>query len=176
MAKAVETRRMIEAAGMKCPLVTGGSTGTYNIDTQIDGMTEIQPGSFLFMDLDYNRIGGADGPVYRDFRNSLFVIATAISKPTDDAVIVDAGFKAFSTDRPFVPQCTTVEGLTYAWAGDEHGKVSLANASRPVNVGDRLEFVVPHCDPTVNLYDRIYGVRGDRVETEWRITARGMSQ
>jgi D-serine deaminase-like pyridoxal phosphate-dependent protein len=177
MARAVETRALIEKSGIACPWVSGGSTGTYNIDSEIDGVTEIQPGSFVFMDIDYNRIGGADGPVYRDFRNSLTVLATVISKPSREAAIVDAGLKAFSTDKPLTPETKNPSGVTYAWAGDEHGKLTAANKGPvPVELGDRLEFIVPHCDPTVNLYDLIFVMQGDTVEAVWPITARGRSQ
>lgn len=176
MSQAVDTRSLFEKHGIQCPLLTGGSTGTYNIDSEIDGITELQPGSFIFMDIDYNRIGGKDGDVYQDFRNSLFVTATVVSKPTDSSAIVDAGLKAFATDRGYGPSLRKGEGTPYAFAGDEHGRLSLADSGSSVNVGDRLDFVVPHCDPTVNLYDRIYGVRGDAVECAWRIAARGMSQ
>ena len=176
MTPAVETRRLIQKSGIECPLLTGGSTGTYNIDSEIDGITELQPGSFLFMDVDYNRIGGQDGPVYRDFKNSLTVLTTVVSKPSDNEAVVDGGLKAFSTDKPFTPEAKGIEGLAFSWGGDEHGKLNLAKASRQLNVGDRVEFVIPHCDPTVNLYERIYGVRGQQVELSWLIAARGMSQ
>ena len=176
MAGAVETRRLLEGQGIECPLVTGGSTGTYNIDSEIEGVTELQPGSFIFMDVDYNRIGGADGAVYRDFRNSLTVLTTVVSKPAANVAIVDGGLKAFSTDKPFVPEARGREEITYNWAGDEHGRLNLAGAAAALKVGDRLEFVIPHCDPTVNLYDRIYCLRGERVEAVWSIAARGMSQ
>ena len=176
MAPAVETRRLLEKSGIECPLLTGGSTGTYNIDSEIDGITELQPGSFVFMDIDYNRIGGKDGDVYRDFKNSLTVLTTVVSKPSDQQAVVDGGLKAFSTDKPFTPEAKGIEGLVFTWGGDEHGKLNLAKASAPVNVGDRIEFVIPHCDPSVNLYDRIFGVRGDAVECIWPIAARGMSQ
>jgi D-serine deaminase-like pyridoxal phosphate-dependent protein len=176
MARAVETRSLIEKSGIACPWVSGGSTGTYNIDSEIDGVTEIQPGSFLFMDIEYNRIGGADGPVYRDFRNSLTVLATVISKPSKEAAIVDAGLKAFSTDKPFTPETKNPSGVTYAWAGDEHGKLTAGKGPVPVELGDRIEFIVPHCDPTVNLYDSIFVMKGDTVEAVWPITARGKSQ
>ena len=66
--------------------------------------------------------------------------------------------------------------MSYAWAGDEHGRLDLTRAGRDVRVGDRLELLVPHCDPTVNLYDHLYAVRGERVEDVWPIAARGMSQ
>jgi D-serine deaminase-like pyridoxal phosphate-dependent protein len=176
MLPAVETRRLIEKSGIECNLLTGSSTGTYNIDCDIDGTTEMQPGSFLFMDLDYNRIGGQDGPIYRDFRNSLTVLTTVVSKPSDNEAVVDGGLKAFSTDKPFAPEAKGIEGVVFSWGGDEHGKLNLAKASKPVSIGDRLEFIVPHCDPTVNLYDRLYGVRGRQVELSWPIAARGMSQ
>ena len=67
--------------------------------------------------------------------------------------IVDGGYKAFSTDRPFTPQPVGIDGVTYGWAGDEHGRLDVTNASRDLKVGDRLEFIPPHIDPTVNLYD-----------------------
>lgn len=176
MQSAVDTRRLIEADGLPCPLVTGASTGTYNIDSEVSGVTELQPGSFIFMDLDYARIGDQSGPVYREFQFSLTVLTTVVSKPTKHGVVVDGGLKAFSTDKPFRPQPKDIEGSTFAWGGDEHGMLNLEKASRNLELGDRVEFYVPHCDPTVNLYDRIYGVRGKQVETSWTIAARGKSQ
>lgn len=177
MGRAVETRRLIERSGIECPMVSGGSTGTYNIDSEIDGVTELQPGSFMFMDLDYNRIGGQDGPVYQDFRNALTVMTTVVSRQPA-AAIVDGGYKAFSTDRPFRPQAKdpALKDVPFAWGGDEHGRLDLTKAQRDVKLGDRLEFIIPHCDPSVNLYDSMYCLRGDRVEGMWRIAARGMSQ
>ncbi len=176
MAPAVETRRALEGKGIACPLLTGGSTGTYNIDSEIDGITELQPGSFMFMDVDYNRIGGQDGPVYRDFKNALSVITTVVSKPCPTSAVVDGGFKAFATDRPFGPEAKSISGIIYNWGGDEHGILNLTQASAAVNLGDRLEFIIPHCDPSVNLYDRMYCLRGDTLEAVWPIAARGMGQ
>ena len=175
MKQAVETRRMIEREGIDCPLVSGGSTGTYLIDAEIDGVTEIQPGSFAFMDAEYAGIGGPDGGEYRDFAQALTVVATVISRRPGVA-IVDAGYKAFATDRPFTPVPVNLPGVTYGWAGDEHGRLDLTNADCDLRVGDRVEFVPPHCDPTVNLYDAIHALRGDRVEGVWPIAARGKSQ
>jgi D-serine deaminase-like pyridoxal phosphate-dependent protein len=99
-----------------------------------------------------------------------------VSKPQDDYAIVDGGYKAFSTDKPFGPRSKSMPDLAWAWGGDEHGRISLAGKPVPVNVGDRMDFVIPHCDPSVNLYDRIWCLRGDSVEAVWPITARGMSQ
>lgn len=177
MSKAVETRRMLEKKGIPCSHLTGGSTGTYNIDADIDGITELQPGSFMFMDIDYNRIGGADGNAfYGDFKNALTVYTTVVSKPNDDLAIVDGGLKAFSTDKPFPPRHKTDDGIQYAFGGDEHGKITFARGANTLSVGDKAEFVIPHCDPSVNLYDKMFCVRGDSVEAVWKVAARGMSQ
>jgi D-serine deaminase-like pyridoxal phosphate-dependent protein len=177
MSAAVETRCLIEKSGIECSLLTGASTGTYNIDTEMDGITELQPGSFLFMDLDYRQIGGQDGgPDYRDFETALSVLTTVVSKPSPELAVVDGGYKAFSTDRAFTPEARGIRNIPYTWGGDEHGKLNLTQASKPVNVGDRIEFIVPHCDPSVNLYQRLYCVRGDGVEAVWPIAARGMCQ
>ncbi|MEO8678965.1 MAG: DSD1 family PLP-dependent enzyme [Vicinamibacterales bacterium] len=175
MAQAIETRRLIENDGIACPMVTGGSTGTYRVDSEIEGMTELQPGSFVFMDMEYGQIGGPNGTEYRDFKNALTVVTTVVSRPSAFAV-VDGGFKAFSTDRPFTPQPVGLAGARYEWAGDEHGRLFLADGAGGVKVGDRIEFIPPHCDPTVNLYDHIHALRGDRLEAVWPIAARGKSQ
>src|SRR5712692_4295238 len=176
MAHAIETAALFEKHGIECALLTGGSTGTYNIDSDIEGISELQPGSFIFMDVDYNRIGGKDSPIYQDFQNSLSVLTTVVSKPSDSLAIVVGGLKAFSTDKPFTPEAKGILGIGYRWGGDEHGKLDLTEASGPINVGSRLEFIIPHCDPSVNLYDRIHCLRGDNVEAVWKIAARGMSQ
>jgi D-serine deaminase-like pyridoxal phosphate-dependent protein len=175
MGRAVETKAMLEAAGIACPLVTGGSTGTYRFDSENPGITELQPGSFVFMDIEYGTIGGPDGPEYRDFKNALTVVTSVVSRPGHLA-IVDGGYKAFSTDRPFTPRPVGIDGVSYAWAGDEHGRLDMTTASRDLKVGDRVEFIPPHIDPTVNLYDNIYALRGERVEAVWPIAARGKSQ
>lgn len=174
MSQAVETRRLVEQAGIACPMVSSGSTGTYLFDSELDGITELQPGSFLFMDVDYTRIGGPDGTPYLEFQQALTVITTVVSQQSTTA-IVDGGYKAFSTDRPFPPEPVGLPGATYGWAGDEHGRLDWSRAVRQVNVGDRIELIPPHCDPTVNLYDHFYALRGDRVEGIWPIAARGKS-
>lgn len=173
MTPAVETRYTLEKAGIEVPLLSAGSTGTYNIDTAMEGITELQPGSYVFMDVDYRRIGGQSGEVYTDFAPSLTVVATVISRPAPEIAIVDAGLKAFSTDRAFGPECSSLRGIKYSWGGDEHGRLELSQAEREVRLGDRLEFIIPHCDPSVNLYDRLYAVRGEKIEAVWPIAARG---
>jgi 3-hydroxy-D-aspartate aldolase len=172
MAKALETRDLLAKAGLDAPIVSGGSTGTYNIDSTVAGVTELQVGSYVFMDVDYRRIGGQSGPVYTDFRPSLFVLTTVVSSTHPDRVSLDAGTKAFATDVPYKPEARDRPGLVYTRAGDEFGSLTVEAGGALPKLGDRLEFIVPHCDPTVNLYDRLYAVRGDRVEAVWPIAAR----
>jgi len=172
MTKAVETRDLLTKAGLDAPIVSGGSTGTYNIDSAIPGVSELQVGSYVFMDVDYRRIGGKRGAVYTDFRPSLTVLTTVVNATHPDRVSLDAGTKAFATDVPYKPESIDRHGLVYARAGDEFGSLTAEGGGKLPRLGDRLEFIVPHCDPTVNLYDRIYAVRGDRVEAVWPVAAR----
>ena len=172
MMKACETRELLTKNGLAAEILSGGSTGTYNIDSDLDGVTELQVGSYIFMDTDYRRIGGRGGDTYDDFGHSLTVLTTVVSTNHADRVSLDAGIKSFATDRSFGPETNDVSGVTYRFGGDEFGILTLDNPSRPLHVGDQLEFLVPHCDPTVNLYDRIYACRQDRVEEIWSIMNR----
>jgi D-serine deaminase-like pyridoxal phosphate-dependent protein len=173
MAKAVETRELLKQAGFDAAILSGGSTGTYNIDSTIRGVTELQVGSYVFMDVDYRRIGGqADAQVYSDFHPSLTVLTTVVSASHPDRVSVDAGTKALDTTVAHKPEAKNWPGLTYNRGGDEFGILTVEDGGKLPKIGDRIEFIVPHCDPTTNLYDRIYAVRGERVEAIWPIAAR----
>ena len=159
-AVAAEMRGEMLASGLAVDIVTGGSTGTWQIDTEIAVVTELQAGSYVGMDMAYRREG-------LDFHNAFKVLATVVSGNHDEFVTVDAGFKAFSTDRGYGPQAADLPGTVYRWGGDEFGYVDLNGAK--LRVGDRLEFISPHCDPTTNLYDRIYACRGKDVEAVWPV-------
>ncbi len=175
MAPLMETRAAFEKAGLPVEIVAGGSTGTFDIDVELEGLTELQSGSYCVMDLEYQRIGGRGGEALTDFEMALTVVATVVSTPGPDRAMVDAGLKAFSTDRPFPPEPVERPGITYGFAGDEHGRLAITDPSRAPRLGERIEFFPPHCDPTINLYDRIHVVRGDRVEAIWELAARGRS-
>src|SRR5262249_52058198 len=171
LSKVVATRELLVRNGHRIEIVSGASTGTYNIDPDIKGLTELQSGSFVFMDVEYRGIGGKAGIVYDDFAPALCVLSTVIHRSGNKAV-VDAGLKAFSTDRAFGPEPLDLPGVHYEFAGDEHGRLVLENPSRDVKLGDNLLFIIPHCDPTVNLYDRIHCVRGNALESVWPIMER----
>ncbi|MGH7392936.1 MAG: DSD1 family PLP-dependent enzyme, partial [Candidatus Rokuibacteriota bacterium] len=175
MAPLMETRRLLETAGLPVEIVAGGSTGTHDIDVELPGLTELQSGSYCVMDLDYRRIGGQRGDALTDFEMALTVVATVVSVPTADRAMVDAGLKAFSTDKPFPPEPVERPGVEFGFAGDEHGRLTITDPSRAPRLGERIEFFPPHCDPTFNLYGRVYAVRGRDVEAVWEIAARGRS-
>ena len=161
IAQAIAIQRALLEAGFDARTLTGASTGTWNIDTTIPEVTEIQAGSYPLMDVAYRRIIGDD------FEPAMTVLATVISASHPDRVTVDAGYKSFATDRPFGPDPVGLEGVRWQWGGDEHGILHLEKPSHAIRLGDQIEFIPPHCDPTVNLYDRIHATRGDRVVEVW---------
>ena len=168
----LETRDLLVKVGLEVRIISGGSTGTYNIDSEIKGITELQAGSYVFMDVQYRRIGGKEGAIYTDFQPSLTVLTTVVSVSHPGMVTVDAGIKAFATDVAEKPEAKGWEGLAYSRSGDEFGRLAATSGASLPGIGERLEFIVPHCDPTVNLYDRIYAMRGEKVEAVWPIVAR----
>lgn len=175
MQHCLETKALFEKTGFEVPVFTGGGTGTFDIDCEIDGVTDLQLGSYIFMDIQYREIGDADGEIFDYFEPSLFVLVTAISRPVEGLITVDGGYKAFATDAG-TPQFRDIQGVEYRWGGDEHGICRLTNPSRDIKLGDKLALYAPHCDPTVNLYDFYCPYRNGRVEELWPIAARGKSQ
>jgi D-serine deaminase-like pyridoxal phosphate-dependent protein len=175
MAPLMETRERFEREGLPVEIVAGGSTGTHDIDVELSGLTELQSGSYCVMDVDYRRIGGRTADTLTEFEMALTVATTVVSVPTADRAMVDGGLKAFSTDKPFPPDAVERPGVEYGFAGDEHGRLTITDAARAPRLGERIEFFPPHCDPTFNLYDRVWCVRGSRVEAVWDIAARGRS-
>ncbi|MEP7182207.1 MAG: DSD1 family PLP-dependent enzyme [Betaproteobacteria bacterium] len=169
-AMAKQTKALIERAGIACPVVTGAGTGTWQQERDSGVYTEIQAGSYVFMDADYHRNALAGDEHH--FEQSLFVVATVMSAPVRERAIVDAGLKAFAFDSG-PPQVYGASGLDYVKASDEHGVVAVAPDAAAPRIGDRLWLIPGHCDPTVNLYDWIVGVRGDIVECVWPVAARG---
>jgi 3-hydroxy-D-aspartate aldolase len=156
---AAAIRDLLAREGFPTEILTGGSTGTWDIDLDVPAVTEIQAGSYVMMDLAYRRIG-------IDFQHAMTILATVVSANHDSFVTVDAGFKAFSTDRGYGPE-PVHNSAKYRWGGDEFGFLE-----GKFGLGDRIEFIAPHCDPTVNLYDRIYVCRGEAVEAVWSVMGR----
>ncbi|MDP2319110.1 MAG: DSD1 family PLP-dependent enzyme [Acidobacteriota bacterium] len=170
------TYEAMKRAGLNTEIFSGGGTGTYSIQHLVPGFTDVQVGSYLFMDMQYLAIGSEDGnPVYADFAPSLTVLATIVNNRFPGRLTTDAGAKALTLNVPR-PGVIGEPGMDYNPGSDEFGVITFKEASKTYQMGDRLEMIVPHCDPVVNLYDYMYGIRKDRVEAVWPITARGHSQ
>ena len=170
--RALSIATALRTRGATVEIVSGGGTGTFDIDSEIDGITDLQVGSYIFMDQQYRVIGGKRGPVLDDFEIALTVQATAISQPAPGAVTVDCGFKGFASES-IAPVAIDVVGTKYRFAGDEHGVLIMQPGGQTPRLGERVAFVTPHCDPTVNLYDYYWVHRDGYAHALWPITARG---
>jgi 3-hydroxy-D-aspartate aldolase len=170
-AKVKVTLDLLAEEGLPAATVTGGGTGTYQFDAASGVYTEIQPGSYVFMDADYGRNLDEDGQPGRTFEQSLFVLATVMSHPAPGRAVVDAGVKAHSVDSG-MPLVDGVAGARLTRASDEHGVIEL-DGPGTVSIGQKVRLIPGHCDPTVNLHEWFVCFRDDRVEAIWPVTARG---
>ena len=176
LAGATDTFDLFNQSGLSTEIFSGGGTGTYNIDHETRGLTDVQVGSYVFMDAQYIDIGGeTDNDVYSDFSASLTILTTVLNDQYEGRVTTDAGAKACTINRPWA-RVKGETGMSYTSGSDEFGTLRYEdNASRSYRVGEKLELIVSHCDPVVNLYNQMYAIRNDRVEAVWQIAARGMS-
>jgi D-serine deaminase-like pyridoxal phosphate-dependent protein len=168
-----ETAAQLRQEGFPIEIVTTGGTGTAEICADYDGVTEVQPGSFVFMDTDYrNAIGST-------YANALTILSTVISRPTSTRAVVDAGLKSLSIDSG-MPEPKGLTGIEYQPGGDEHGILTWMKSAEPamvhLEVGDRIEFIPSHIDTTINLHDYYYAYRNGLLEAIWPVAARGKVQ
>lgn len=174
MARLATAVAAIREAGGRVDVVTGGGTGSFAADAAQRVLTEVQPGSYAFMDRDYRDALGEDSD--GAFEQSLFVAATVISANHPEWVTVDAGLKALSTDGPLpLLADPAFDRTAFRFFGDEHGKVTRP-PGRPLRRGDRLDLVPGHIDPTIDRHDVLWLVRGDVLEAIIPVDARGASQ
>ena len=165
-----QTIALLDRAGLGCDIVGGAGTGTYEFEGSSGLYTELQCGSYAFMDADYARVQAANGQPMAEFGQALFVLTTIMSQPRPGRAVCDAGLKALAVDSG-LPLIDGRADLLYLSASDEHGVI--ADPVGSLKVHDRLRLVPGHCDPTCNLHDWYVGVRGGIVEQLWPITARG---
>ena len=166
----------LDAAGLKPGIVTGSGTGTHYIDAKLGVFTELQVGSYVFMDHDYNvcDLRGLDQPT---FEQALQIDARVVSANTPGMVTVDAGLKAMATEKgPPMILKGAVEGSTTRFMGDEHLAVVAPEGQAAPAHGEQVILTPPHCDPTVNLYESFHVVKGDTLIDIWPVTARGRSR
>jgi len=175
MEQAADVVRQLREKGLPCEIFTGSGTGTCEIDNKIPDLTDLQAGSYTMMDAEYLSIGSSENPSrFEKFPPALTLLTSVINTNHADHVTVDAGLKALYHDgaTPYVLN-PTFPDLEYAWRGDEHGQIAFSAGSVRFELGDVLELVVSHCDPTVNLFDVLYMTRNDIVTDIWPADMRG---
>jgi D-serine deaminase-like pyridoxal phosphate-dependent protein len=163
-------------AGFAPGIVTGSGTGTHRIDLDLGVFTELQAGSYVFMDKQYLDCDIADGAA-PPFEVSLGVDARVVSANHSGLVTIDAGYKSLSTDGGVaVVQRGAPETAFFAFMGDEHAALIAPEIGNALAPGDPVSLTVPHCDPTVNLYDHYHVVAGDTLVDIWPVSARGAAR
>jgi D-serine deaminase-like pyridoxal phosphate-dependent protein len=163
----VETAQRIRAAHMACDVVSSGGTGTFDISGRFAGVTEIQAGSYALMDSDYGSVGVP-------FEQAFTVLGTIVSRPVPERCVADCGHKSMTKDHGH-PTVKGVDGATVTALNDEHAVLAVP-LSCTLSIGERIQLIPSHTDPTVNLHDVFYAVDGDRVVGVWPIAARGYAE
>ncbi|MEE2970847.1 MAG: DSD1 family PLP-dependent enzyme [Pseudomonadota bacterium] len=172
--KLMDTADHLKSASIEIDILTGGGSGSSIIDSALGRYSELQPGSYVFMDSRYRHAqwpGGAPCP----FENALTILGTVISRPATDRAIVDVGYKAASSDGGPIVVAGNMDA-EFSFAGDEHGQLFFPGGTCPLALGDKVTFLPSHCDTTVNLYDGYIVTRDGLVEDVWEIAARGRVQ
>jgi 3-hydroxy-D-aspartate aldolase len=167
-----DTVEMLAAEELECDIVGGAGTGTYYFEGSSGVYNEMQCGSYIFMDADYQRVKDNKGNVISDFENSLFIWTSVMSHTKTDKAICDAGLKAQSVDSG-LPVIFGRDDVEYISCSDEHGVIS--DPGNVLKLNDKLKLIPGHCDPTCNVYDWYVGYRNGTVECLWPVTARGMA-
>jgi D-threonine aldolase len=173
--KAASYVQQLDNRGVQCTVITGSGTGTAEFDAASGVFTEIQPGSYVFMDAHYS------ANVWRkEFhpKNSLFIASTVMSTAKPGRIICDAGLKSVAVDSglPIKSARHRDESMNYIAANDEHGIIEIQKSETEDLLGKKIYLIPGHCDPTVNLYDQYVVFKNDRVEALWDIEARGLSR
>jgi len=161
----LETADMCKQSGIPIEIKTGGSTGTYNIDTGY--LTELQAGSYMFMDTGYIKIGSKSGDeIYTDFSQSLTVLTTIIVRQHAGVATTDAGIKSMAK------QTDTVKGrpdVAVDLQGAEYGILRWKAGENDYKLGDKAELYPTHLDSSTHVYDRYYIAKGDNIIDAWPI-------
>jgi D-serine deaminase-like pyridoxal phosphate-dependent protein len=164
-------------AGMEVHIVSGGSTPTLFHSHEIEGLTEIRPGTYVFNDLNTVRSGGC-----KLEECAARVLATVVSTARPGQMIIDGGSKTFSSDRPVTAgdvtfgQLVEAPGARFHKMNEEHGFIDVTHAERGFSVGDRVQVIPNHVCVAMNLHERVYGVRRGAVEEVWTVDGRGKLQ
>jgi D-serine deaminase-like pyridoxal phosphate-dependent protein len=165
-----------KAAGLNPEIVSGGSTPALYHSHEIEGLTEIRPGTYVFNDLNTIASGACE---LEDCAAS--VLVTVVSHPGADRMIVDGGSKTFSSDRlssggPGHGRVMEAPGAVFHRMNEEHGFIDLSQAERSFRIGEKVRIIPNHICVAVNLHEYVYGIRGGKVEEVWNVEGRGKLQ
>ena len=167
LGRLLSTLPAFKDASLPTDIVSAGSTGTYDMTGRMDGVTEIQAGSYVLMDTAYGKEG-------LPFEQAFWVLGTVLSRPSPTSVTADCGHKSCSQDHG-MPDARDLPGATVMFLADEHAMITVPPDS-PLKPGDRVQLVPSHIDPTINLHDVFYALDGDTVMGIWPIEARGYAE
>jgi 3-hydroxy-D-aspartate aldolase len=170
-----ETLAALAGQGLKAEIVAGAGTGTFRLEAAAGLWTELQVGSYVFMDREYASLEAESGRVEPEFAQSLFILATVVSRAAPDRAVANAGLKVMSAEQG-KPGLAGVSDAEVVGISDEHSVIRLGEGAPRLPLGGAVRLVPSHCDPTVNLHDWIVAVRGERVEDIWPVLARGASR
>ncbi len=168
MALLVDTARMISAAGPNVEVVSCGGTMSYKFVSDFPGVTEVQAGGYVFMDLGYRESG-------IDFETSLTLLTRVVSVPRPEKIIVDAGFKTVSAESG-LPEVKDKPYIEVVSLNAEHGHATVTDTSHTPKRAERLEFLPSHADTTTCLHEYYHLTRNGKVFDRVKIAARGMLQ
>ena len=167
MDRLASTARLFAAVGLPTDVVSGGGSGSYDISSTYDEISEIQAGSYALMDTDYGKLG-------MPFEHALSVLGTIVSRTTAERCVADCGHKSCTKDHGH-PSVKSLEGASVLALNDEHATIAIP-ASSAIKIGDRIQLLPSHIDPTMNLHDVVYAIEGGAVIDMWPITARGYAE
>ncbi|MBN2550480.1 MAG: DSD1 family PLP-dependent enzyme [Anaerolineales bacterium] len=165
MTKLTGTADLLRSHGLEVEIVSAGGTGTAFLSGDFPGVTEIEAGSYPFMDVKYNQLG-------LPFRQALTLQATVISTPSPQRAIIDAGMKALTTDNG-LPVVAGLPGVKLLRLSEEHGLLEVDPEQARFQPGDRIEIIPSHVCTTVNLHDRYIVMQDEKVQEIWTISGRG---
>ncbi len=180
--RASEIYLRLRQAGLPCEIFSGGGTGTFDIDVEVAEFTELQAGSYTLMDAEYFGIEAQHSKgLFDSFQPALTLLTAVVHAQHRGFITVDAGLKSIYRDAasPLIADISSRQDYSYEWFGDEYGKLTRSreqSKGTEPKVGDCIEMIVSHCDPTVNLHDCFFVTQNDYVIDVWPIDLRGKSQ
>ncbi len=166
-----ESSDLAKKAGLPVNIMSGGSTGTYNIDHET-GLSELEAGTYVFMDTEYFIVGGQDGDMkrYNDWQPALTVLTTVDSQHHPNIITTDYGNKVLAKKTDEVKGMPWLE---VGVGGAEYGAFRWKDGDQAPKLGDRLEVYCTNLDQSTNAFDRYYITQGDKVVDVWPIMGRG---